>query len=141
MSLSVTGKPPLLLVHCERCGMTAPMVVDGPMNGAIFLAYVQQELIKTLKPGDIVIMDNLSSHKCAGVEEAIRSVGADLQYLPPYSPDLNPIELAFSKLKTLLRKYAERTVEDLWQRIGSLIEEFTSSECKNDFQHCGYNAR
>ena len=122
-------------------GMTAPMVVDGPMNGAIFLAYVQQELIKTLKPGDIVIMDNLSSHKMAGVERAIRSVGASLQYLPPYSPDLNPIELAFSKLKTLLRKYAERTVEDLWQRIGSLIEEFTSSECKNYFQHCGYNAR
>lgn len=121
-------------------GMTAPLVVDGAMNGELFLAYVQQQLIKTLQPGDVVIMDNLSSHKRAGVREAIESVGARLTYLPPYSPDLNPIELAFSKLKTLLRKSAERTVESLWTRIGQLVDEFTPEECRNYFRHCGYTA-
>ncbi len=119
-------------------GMTAPMVVDGPMNGDVFLAYVQQQLIATLKPGDIVIMDNLSSHKRAGVREAIESVGANVRYLPPYSPDLNPIELAFSKLKTLLRKAGERTKEALWNRIGELVDTFTPDECRNYFRHCGY---
>ncbi len=121
-------------------GMTAPLVVDGPMNGDVFLAYVEQQLIKTLKPHDVVIMDNLSSHKRAGVKEAIESVGAHLAYLPPYSPDLNPIELAFSKLKTMLRKSAERTVEGLWTRIGQLLDHFTPEECRNYFRHCGYTA-
>ncbi len=121
-------------------GMTAPLVVDGPMNGDVFLAYVEQQLIKTLKPHDVVIMDNLSSHKRAGVKEAIESVGAHLAFLPPYSPDLNPIELAFSKLKTMLRKSAERTVEGLWARIGQLLDQFTAEECRNYFRHCGYTA-
>jgi transposase len=121
-------------------GMTAPLVIDGPMNGDIFLAYVQQQLCQTLRPGDIVIMDNLSSHKRAGVKEALESVGAHARYLPPYSPDLNPIELAFSKLKTLLRKAAERTVDALWNRIGQLLDRFTSAECRSYFRHCGYTA-
>lgn len=119
-------------------GMTAPMVIDGAMNGDLFLAYVEQQLVPTLRKGDIVVMDNLSSHKRAGVREAIESAGATLAYLPPYSPDLNPIELAFSKLKTLLRKFAERTVESLWGRIGQLVDEFTPAECINYFRHCGY---
>ncbi len=95
-------------------------------------------MIATLKPGDIVIMDNLSSHKRTGVREAIESVGANVRYLPPYSPDLNPIELAFSKLKTLLRKAGERTKEALWNRIGELVDTFTPDECRNYFRHCGY---
>ena len=119
-------------------GMTAPMVIDGAMNGDLFLAYVEQQLVPTLRKGDIVVMDNLSSHKRAGVREVIESAGATLVYLPPYSPDLNPIELAFSKLKTLLRKFAERTVESLWNRIGQLVDEFTPAECINYFRHCGY---
>ena len=110
------------------------------MNGDVFLAYVEQQLIKTLKPHDVVIMDNLSSHKRAGVKEAIESVGAHLAYLSPYSPDLNPIELAFSKLKTMLRKSAERTVERLWDRIGQLSDQYTPEECRNYFRHCGYTA-
>lgn len=121
-------------------GFTAPLVVDGPMNGDIFLAYVQQQLVPTLKSSDIVIMDNLSSHKRVGVREAIESTGATLMYLPPYSPDLNPIELAFSKLKTLLRKAAARTSEDLSDIIAKVIDEFSPQECINYFKHCGYNA-
>ena len=116
------------------------MVVDGPMNGNVFLAYVEQQLIQTLKPGDLVIMDNLSSHKRVGVKEAIESVGAELMYLPPYSPDLNPIELAFSKLKTLLRKAAARTVDELENAIVKIIESYKPQECRNYFRHCGYNA-
>lgn len=119
-------------------GMTAPLVVDGAMNGELFLAYVQQELVPTLRRGDIVVMDNLSSHKRVGIREAIESAGATLIYLPPYSPDLNPIELAFSKLKALLRKFGERTVESLWHRIGELVDQFTPTECRNYFRHCGY---
>jgi transposase len=122
-------------------GVTAPLVVDGPMNGEIFLAYVRQQLVPTLRPGDTVILDNLSSHKRAGVQEAIEAVGARLVYLPPYSPDLNPIELAFAKLKTLLRKAAARTVSDLEATIASLLERFTTSECLAYFRHCGYSAR
>jgi transposase len=121
-------------------GMTAPMVIDGAMNGDLFLAYVQQQLVPTLHRGDIVVMDNLSSHKKPGVREAISQAGATLAYLPPYSPDLNPIELAFSKLKTLLRKFGERTVQALWDRIGKLVDEFTPAECRNYFRHCGYTA-
>jgi transposase len=121
-------------------GLTAPLVIDGAMNGELFLAYVQQQLIPTLNPGDIVVMDNLSSHKSAGVRAALEAAGCTVMYLPPYSPDLNPIELAFSKLKTLLRKHAERTVESLWNRIGQLVGEFATQECSNYFRHCGYTA-
>jgi len=119
-------------------GLTAPMVLDGAMNGAAFKAYVEQVLAPSLDPGDIVIMDNLSSHKVAGVREAIKAVGAFLLYLPPYSPDLNPIELAFSKLKALLRKAAARSVEDLWRVIADLLDEFPPQECLNFITHAGY---
>jgi len=122
-----------------RCdGLTAPMVVDGAINGELFLAYVEQELVKTLKEGDIVVMDNLSSHKVAGVKEAIESIGAKVLYLPPYSPDLNPIEMVFSKLKTLLRKLKLRTMEDLWNKLGELCDVFSQEECKNYFKHAGH---
>jgi transposase len=121
-------------------GLTAPVVVDGAINGKIFRAWVEQHLVPTLKPGDIVIMDNLSSHKVRGVREAIEVAGARLEYLPPYSPDLNPIEQVFSKLKTLLRKAKERTVTGLWDRIGNLLDQFKASECQNYFRHCGYAA-
>lgn len=125
-----------------RCGeITAPFVIDRPMNGTIFLAYVRQSLVPTLNPGDIVVMDNLSSHKVAGVREAIEAAGATLRYLPPYSPDLNPIELLFSKLKALLRKAAEREIEALWNRIGNLLDAFTPQECANYFRHDGYTAK
>ena len=122
-------------------GITAPLVVDGPMNGDVFLAYVQQQLAPTLHAGDTVIMDNLSSHKRAGVREAIEAVGAKLVYLPPYSPDLNPIELAFSKLKAKLRQSATRTVADLESTIAQICNQFTPQECKAYFRHCGYSAR
>ena len=119
-------------------GLTAPLVVDGAINGALFLAYVRQQLVRTLRPGDIVVMDNLSSHKAAGVREAIEAVGAKLLYLPPYSPDFNPIELAFSKFKRLLRSAATRTVDALWHTCGQLIDRFAEHECRNYFKHCGY---
>lgn len=124
-----------------RCGaITAPFVIDRPMNGVIFLAYVRQCLVPTLTPGDIVVLDNLSSHKVAGVREAIEAAGASLRYLPPYSPDLNPIELLFAKLKALLRKAAEREIEALWKRIGKLLDAFSPHECANYFRHDGYAA-
>jgi transposase len=116
----------------------APCVIDGPINGESFRAYVEQVLVPTLKPGDIVIIDNLGSHKGKAVRRAIRSAGAKLFYLPPYSPDLNPIEQVFAKLKTLLRKAAERTVEATWQRIGALLAAFTPQECANYFRNAGY---
>lgn len=119
-------------------GLTAPTVIDGAMNGDLFLAYVQQQLVPALKPGDIVVMDNLASHKRAGVREAIEAAGAQLVYLPPYSPDLNPIELAFSKLKWLVRSAEERTVEGLWNFLGQVLDRFTATECLNYFRHCGY---
>ncbi len=116
----------------------APCVVDGPINGESFLAYVEQVLVPTLRPGDIVIIDNLGSHKGKAVRRAIRAVGAKLFFLPPYSPDLNPIEQVFAKLKTLLRKAAERTVEATWRRIGALLDCFTPQECANYFRNAGY---
>jgi transposase len=119
-------------------GLTAPAVIDGAVNGDIFLAYVRQVLVPTLQPGDIVVMDNLSSHKVAGVRAAIEAAGAELRYLPPYSPDLNPIEQLFAKLKTLLRKIAARSVEVLWTAIGDLIQQFSPGECANYFRHAGY---
>ena len=114
------------------------MVIDGPMNGEMFLAYVREFLCPTLRPGDIVVLDNLSSHKVSGVEEAIRATGATLLYLPPYSPDFNPIEKFFSKLKALLRKAAKRTIDALWEEIGDLLNTVTPEECSNFFASCGY---
>lgn len=119
-------------------GLTAPLVLDGAINGNSFLAYVRQVLVRTLRAGDVVVMDNLSSHKRAGVREAIEAVGAKLLYLPPYSPDFNPIELAFSKFKGLLRTAAERTVDALWSTCGQLLDRFPEHECRNYFRHCGY---
>ncbi len=119
-------------------GLAAPMVLDGAMNGDAFKAYIEQFLAPSLKPGDIVIMDNLSSHKVAGVREAIKAKGAFLLYLPPYSPDLNPIERAFSTLKALLRKAAARSVQELWDVIKDALNEFSPEECKNFFKHAGY---
>ena len=119
--------------------LTAPTVVDGAMNGDLFVAYVEQQLAPTLRPGDIVIMDNLSAHKRAAVQTAIEAAGAKLHYLPPYSPDLNPIELAFAKLKHMLRSTGKRTIDDLWQFLGQALDAFTPSECRNYLRHCGYS--
>jgi transposase len=119
-------------------GLTAPMVIDAAVSGDIFRVYVTEFLVPTLKPGDIVVMDNLGSHKVEGVRSAIEAVGAELLYLPPYSPDLNPIEKAFAKLKTLLRKAEARTVETLWTAIGELIDRITPQDCRNLFQNAGY---
>lgn len=121
-------------------GLTAPLVVDGPINGEIFRAYVEQHLAPTLGPGDLVIMDNLGSHKVSGVAEAIEARGARLLFLPPYSPDLNPIEQVFAKLKALLRAAGERTMSGLWNRIGQLLDRFAAAECRNYFRHSGYAA-
>jgi transposase len=116
----------------------APCVIDGPINGHSFLAYIEQLLVPTLRPGDIIIIDNLGSHKGAAVRRVLRAAGAKLFFLPPYSPDLNPIEQVFAKLKTLLRKAAERTVQATWQRIGSLLATFTPTECANYLKNAGY---
>jgi transposase len=128
----------LAALRCD--GVCAPLVVDGAINGEIFLAYIKQVLAPTLRPGDIVIMDNLSSHKIAGVRETLTAAGATLLYLPPYSPDLNPIEQFFSKLKSQLRSAAERTVEGLWNRIGHLLNKISPLECSHYFAHSGYAA-
>ncbi len=119
-------------------GLTAPLVVDGAMNGDVFRAYVEQILVPTLVPGDVVILDNLSSHKVVGVREAIEARGASLVYLPPYSPDLNPIERAFAKLKALLRKIAARTIAALWDALGDTLDRFTPQECANYLASAGY---
>jgi transposase len=126
------------LAALRHDGLTAPMVVDGAINGELFLAYVEQILLSTLQEGDIVVMDNLSSHKVTGVKKAIESAGAKVVFLPPYSPDFNPIELVFSKLKTLVRKLKLRTMEELWRKLGELCDVFTKQECKNYFKHTGY---
>lgn len=118
--------------------VSAPLVVDGAMDGATFIAWIEQFLCPTLQPGDIVIADNLSSHKVAGVKEAIEAVGATIRYLPPYSPDLNPIEKLFAKLKAMLRKAAKRTVDALWHTLGQLLDTISPTECKNYFVACGY---
>jgi transposase len=126
----------LAALRCDR--IDAPCVIDGPINGDSFRAYVEQLLLPTLRPGDIVIIDNLGSHKAKAIRRALRAVGVKLFFLPPYSPDLNPIEQVFAKLKTLLRKAAERTVEATWKRIGTLIQHFTPQECANYFRNAGY---
>jgi transposase len=125
------------------CGLrhdkvVAPLVLDGAIDGPAFLAWVEQFLAPTLAPGDIVVADNLSSHKVAGVRQAIEARGASLRFLPPYSPDLNPIELLSSKLKRLLRSAAARTIDALWHAIGQLLDQFTPAECANYLRHCGY---
>ncbi len=116
----------------------APCVIDGPINGERFLAWVRQFLVPTLRVGDIVVLDNLGSHKGNAVRRAIREAGAHLLFLPPYSPDLNPIEMVFAKLKTLLRKADERSIAAVWHRIGDLLGQFSSVECSNYLRHAGY---
>ena len=118
--------------------MTAPMVVDGPMTGEMFLAYVEQCLVPTLKRNDIVVMDNLRAHKVPGIQEAIEKARATLRYLPKYSPDLNPIEMSYSKFKALLRKVAARTVPGLYRTIRSFLPQLGAQECANYFRHAGY---
>jgi transposase len=120
-------------------GLVAPLVVDGAMNGEIFRAYVRQHLTKTLTAGDIVVMDNLPSHKVAGVADAIRSVGAQLVYLPPYSPDLNPIEHVFSKAKAEIRTRKPRTIAETEALCGDALDWFSPNECRNYIRHAGYN--
>jgi len=122
----------------RQSGMVAPCVIQGAVAGDMFVAYVEQVLVAELQPGDTVIMDNLSSHKVTGVRSAIEAAGAHLLYLPPYSPDLNPIEMAFSKLKSLLRAKALRTMDELWNALGPLSHTFSPSECANYLRHAGY---
>jgi transposase len=120
-------------------GLTAPLVLDGPMDGECFLAYVEQVLAPSLAPADVVVMDNLPAHRVSGIKAAIEGVGAKLLYLPPYSPDFNPIEQVFAKLKALLRKAAARTVDDLWATVAAILKSFTAAECKNYFVNSGYD--
>jgi transposase len=119
-------------------GIRAPWAQDEPMSGAVFLAYVEQILTPALRPGMVVVMDNLSSHEVAGVREAVEAAGCRLEYLPPYSPDLNPIERAFSKFKRLLRRAAARTVEGVYEAMRAALKEFTPAECRNYILSCGY---
>lgn len=126
----------LAALRCDR--IDAPCVFDSPINAQSFLAYVNQQLVPTLKPRDIVVLDNLGSHKGKAVRAAIRAVGARLVFLPPYSPDLNPIEQVFAKLKHLMRKAAERTVEATWKRSGQLLDQFKPEECSRYLQNSGY---
>lgn len=121
-------------------GFIAPWVLDGPINRVAFETYVAKVLVSELRPGDVVVMDNLSSHKGPTIREMIEAAGAQLHYLPPYSPDFNPIENAFAKLKALLRKAEERTVTGLWGAIGHLIDLFSPAECQNYFKAAGYDA-
>jgi len=132
-------KTTTLVAGLRMTGMVAPMVLDGPINGDWFEAYVRQVLVPDLGRGDVVIMDNLSSHKRASVREAIKAVGACLMFLPPYSPDFNPIEKAFARLKAMLRRTGKRTVSGLWSLIGSLLDLFQPQECANYFSSCGYD--
>lgn len=131
-------KTTTFLAALRVSGLTAPLVIDGAVNGPLFKGWVTQHLAPTLRTGDIVVMDNLNSHKVAGVREAIEAAGATVLYLPPYSPDLNPIETVFSKFKWLVRSQSRRTVEGLWQLCGQVSQLFEESECRNHFQHCGY---
>lgn len=125
-------------LRCDR--IEAPWLLDGPINGEAFKTYVEKVLAPTLKPGDLVIMDNLGSHKGHAVRAAIRAAGARLFFLPPYSPDLNPIEQVFSKMKTLLRKADPRSTENTWRAIGSLLPNFTTQECANYIRNAGYGS-
>jgi transposase len=131
-------KTTTFLAALRHDGLTAPCVFDGAINGARFLAYVEQALAPTLRAGDIVVLDNLKAHKVKGVREAIEAAGAQLRYLPPYSPDFNPIEQAFAKLKALLRTAARRTVDALWRAIGHALDAFSPAQCTNYFANAGY---
>lgn len=133
-------KTTTLIAGLRRTGMVAPMVLDGPINRDAFVAYVRQVLVPSLSPGDIVIMDNLSSHKAPAARDAIEAAGAKLLFLPPYSPDFNPIEQAFSKLKAHLRKAAERTIHGLWDAIGRILDLYSPKECANYFANARYDA-
>lgn len=126
------------LAGLRESGFVAPLCVAGAINGDLFLAWVRQHLCRELRVGDVVVMDNLSAHKVRGVREAIEAVGARVAYLPPYSPDFNPIELAFSKFKTLLRTGARRTTEALWELCGRACDLITPADCRGYFRHCGY---
>jgi transposase len=131
----------LTVVAALRCdAMTAPMMIKGAINGEIFLAYVEQCLVPTLTRGDIVVMDNVPAHKVDGVKDAIETAGASLRYLPPYSPDLNPIELSYSAFKTFLRKCAARSEQELYRRIGQFVRKLPAQNCANFFAHAGYAA-
>jgi len=132
------GQPTTFVGALRRREWVAPMVADGPMEGEVFRAYVDHCLVPVLRPGDIVILDNLSSHKVGGVREALAAAGANLLYLPPYSPDLNPIEKFFAKLQALLPKAATRSVDALWHQIGTLLATVTQEECSNYLASCGY---
>jgi transposase len=123
-------------LRCE--GVVAPWVIDGPINGQTFRTWVEQVLVPVLHPRDIVVLDNLGSHKVAGIAEAMTAAGVQLRFLPPYSPDLNPIEQVFSKLKTCLRKAAKRTIEELWSIIGELMDDFAPDGCERYIRHAGY---
>ncbi|AMD60419.1 DDE endonuclease [Agrobacterium tumefaciens] len=120
--------------------LTAPCVFDGPMNGQCFCAYVEQQLVPVLKPGDIVVMDNLASHKSATIRQLIKAAGARLWFLPAYSPDLNPIEQAFSKIKHWMRNAQKRTIDDTWRHIGRLVETIQPAECQNYLKNAGYGS-
>ena len=131
-------KTTTFLAALRVTGLTAPLVVDGAINGVLFKAWVEQHLAPTLRPGDIVVMDNLASHKVAGVRQAIEQAKAEVVYLPPYSPDLNPIETVFSKFKWFMRSQSRRTVEALWTLCGQVAQLFHEAECRNHFKHSGY---
>lgn len=135
---TVTGRTTTFLAGLRTSGLTAPLVVDGAINGELFRGYVERQLAPTLKPNDVVVMDNLNAHKVAGVAAAIERGGTEVLYLPPYSPDFNPIEQVFAKFKWLVRSAAERSVAGLWKRYGEPLERFTQTECRNYFRHCGY---
>jgi transposase len=119
-------------------GMVAPYVLDGAVNGALFVAYIEQQVVPNLARGDVLIMDNLPVHKAAGVRQALEAAGITLLFLPAYSPDLNPIEMVFAKTKALLRKAAIRTVDALWRALGKISQSLTREECVNYLRHCGY---
>ena len=133
-------KTTTFIAALRSTGMTAPLVIDGAINGDLFCAYVNQVLVPELRPGDIVVLDNLSSHKRSEAREAIEAVGARVVFLPPYSPDFNPIENAFAKLKQLVRSAGKRTIAELWSFLGHAIDAFAPAECLNYFRHCGYAA-
>jgi transposase len=133
-------KTTTLVAALSTRGMIAPWVLDGPINRDAFETYVEKVLVPELRPGDVVVMDNLSSHKGPRVRDLIEAARATLLYLPPYSPDFNPIENAFAKLKAFLRKAAERSVDGLWRAMGSIIDTFTPAECRNYFAAAGYDA-
>ena len=133
-------KTTTLVAGLRRSGMVAPWVLDGSINRDAFTVYVRQVLVPELKPGDIVVMDNLSSHKAPAIRQAIEAAGATLLFLPPYSPDFNPIEQAFAKLKAHLRRAAERTIHGLWNAIGHILDLYSPQECANYFAHAGYDA-